>query len=269
MTAADDETMRLGGLRAGILIAVFAGLLVLVGVVSWPDFRLWNARRQAMEKYEQMPASDRAALSVVLGPYVKRIVSPAREADQVSCTVEGYRFSLPAGEYRRLADAKGRFESDKLTLACLGPCRLTPESQPAKQAAGDGVKAYFDRADPYDVLVAALNATPGGIRRQDSHEGLRKHLLLLLLKAELLPEGADRLFLRFQTDRRKGILAGDTTLKRICVNVYLPETGQFANLAIFPKDAADMEDVYRCLGQLRIEHVSGPDPVVYKAPAQR
>ncbi len=238
--------------KSTVVIAIAAILIIFAGVVGWPKFSLWFAKHQAWEKYSKMSSEDTAGLSTVLSPDVKKIHPLAADGERITYTVDGYLFSVPKKEYRRVKDRKERFENDKVILGCLGVLPLTASFPKIKEPKAETVEAYFSRTDPYQILVDAFNATPEGIHHQPTHDALQKHLLLLLLKTVLLPVGADKLFLQFETDRHKGILAGDTTMRGIFVNIYLPETKEFANLVILTKTGARMDDVYRCLAQLEI-----------------
>jgi hypothetical protein len=77
----------------------------------------------------------------------------------------------------------------------------------------------------------------------------------LLIKAQLMPIGADKHWERIDTRKREGIIAGDTTMRGILVTLYLPEGREFADILIRPKDAANMADVYSAVAKLDVTKV--------------
>jgi hypothetical protein len=115
------------------------------------------------------------------------------------------------------------------------------------------VARYFRETDPYQILVDAFSVTPAGLEAAGSHAELQKHLYLMVLKSALETIGSDKRWERFEVGGQKGILSGDTKSTCVIVDIYCPQTRQFAALALFPHDGATMDDVYECLAQIRIE----------------
>ena len=52
---------------------------------------------------------------------------------------------------------------------------------------------------------------------------------------------------------RRGFLSGDEKSKNVIATLYLPQTRQFAEIAIEPRSGATMDDIYNCLGELAIQ----------------
>jgi hypothetical protein len=233
-----------------IVIAAVAAAIVLLIVFASPQLRLWRARQLAFRRISDIPPREKATLDCVLAAEVKAIGRSSTGGETVAHRAGGYELSLPAEEYRPLTDANNGFESDRLQVRLLSIAPRAPRLSPETGPTDDGVRAWLSETDPYDVVVEAFNATPAGIRTQTTRAGLQKHLYLLLLKSLYQPIGSEKLFLRFRTGERKGILAGDLTSDFIIVLVYLPETKEFAELLIAGKPGCEMDNVYRCLGQM-------------------
>ena len=243
--------------RRSLSILAAAGVFAAAtALVAWPRVSLWRAKRQVIKDFDAMQADTRAGLNAVLSPGVVDIPPVNCNSERVSCVSGGYRFSLPDAEYVYFGGPERSFENCKLTVGYLRVHSLTPEA-PEKSAAGktitDGVRDYFKSTEPYEILVDAFSAKPADIRQQGSFSALQKHVLLLLLKQELQPPGAERLWKRFEANGRKGMLAGDVACRWVKVQLYLPESRQFGTLAIFPRPGATMDDVYHCLGELHVE----------------
>lgn len=245
--------MRRKRKRTELLLAVLVAAVVILIVLGAPQASLWLAKQEAWRKIASIPSRQKATLDNVLAPEVKQVPVVLIEGDSLAYALGAYEFLFPADEYARLADANdGGVESDRLEVRFLS---LAPRSSDFSETAGAAdasIRDWLRRTDPYDLLVEAFNATPTGIREQDSHAGLQKHLYLLLLKSVHQPIGSETLFLQFRAGGYKGFLAGDTTSDLVIVWIYLPDAQLFAELLISPKDRTEMADVYRCLGQLRI-----------------
>jgi len=232
------------------------GVLATVVWLAWSPALLWFAKRDAAKKYADIDMQDAAALNVVLASDVHRIQPAASETgageqQHVAAIVDGYRFSLPAAKYQRLPGQYVDFDSEALTVRCLGVLDLTGEF--AKAATDDSATGrYLTKTDPFHILVDAFNARPKDIERQASFDDLSKHLTLLLIKAVLMPVGSDKHWERFDTGERRGLIAGDTSMQGILVTLYLPEDRQFADILIRPKDGATMADVYAAIGELKV-----------------
>jgi len=219
--------------------------------LAWSPVMLWLAKRGAAKKYADM--QDAETLNVALAPDVRQINDKAGSGEQerTAAVVDGYRFSFPAAKYQRLPGQYVDFDSGKLTVRCLGVLDLTGEF--AKAATDDSaVGQYLAKTDPFHILVDAFNARPKDIEQQASFETLKKHLALLLIKAVLMPVGADKHWERFDTGKCPGIIAGDTSMRGIMVTVYLPEHRKFADILIQPKDGATMADVYAAIAELEV-----------------
>jgi hypothetical protein len=224
--------------------------------LAWSPAMLWLAKRDAAKKYADM--QDAEALNVALAPDVRQIndIAGSGEQERIAAVVDGYRFSLPAARYQRLPGQYVDFDSGKLTVRCLGVLDLTGEF--AKAATDDSaVGQYLAKTDPFQILVDAFNARPKDIEQQASIEALKKHLVLLLIKAVLMPVGADKHWERFDTGKCPGIIAGDTSMRGIMVTVYLPEHKKFADILIRPKGETTMAEVYRTICELDV--VQGED----------
>jgi len=236
-------------------------LCVLAAAVwsAWSPALLWLAKRDAIKKYANM--QDAETLNAALAPDVRRISgvpsdAGSSEQQRVAAVVDGYCFSLPAAKYQRLPGQYADFDSEKLTIRCLGVLDLTGEF--AKAATDDSaVGGYFARTDPFNILVDAFNARPKDIEEQASFEALNNHLALLIIKAVLMPVGADKHWERFNTGKCPGIIAGDTSMRGILVTIYLPEHRKFADILIRPKGDKTMAEVYRAIWELDV--VQGDD----------
>jgi hypothetical protein len=158
-----------------------------------------------------------------------------------------------------VAGPNQRFETDKVIVGCLGVLPLTKwfrDAATSKEAATGSYEKYceyFKSTDPFQILVDAFNATPDGIQAQETIDSLQRHLTLLLFKSKLQPIGSDKLWMRFETARYKGIIAGDTSLGRILVTLYLPGTEDSADLVVFPKSGAKMDDVYQTIAEWSVD----------------
>lgn len=240
-------------MRKPVIIALsISVLLACVILVGWPHARLWMAKREAMKLYEKLPQEEQAALNCTLLPGIKKITCNETWTEGVSCIRDGYRFSLPSARYTRQPGPNDRFESEKTIVGYLGATSLTNEIAKANDK-DPKIDSYFKGTDPFQILVDAFNATPKGIGDQQTLDGLRKHLILLLIKAQLQPVGADKSWEVCETDTRKVIVAGNTSMRGISVMIYLPETRMFANIIVWPKAGAQMNDVYQAISDLRLE----------------
>jgi len=241
------------------LIVVGAAAAALAAVYAEDAF-LWYRKRQAWSKVSSYPPRERATLNSVLADEVRALATPVSGLQRISCEVNGYRFSFPAAEFRRTADANDGFDGAKVTLRCLGVAPRTADLQAEYQPSSEAVAAYLAQSDPYDLLVEAFRTSPADISMQTTGDGLQKVLYLLFLKSAYQPVGSEKLFERFQANGRKGVLAGDHTCETLVVLLYLPETREFAELVIGNKGLADMAPVYRCLGLLTVRRAEGKQP---------
>lgn len=238
--------------RKETVVAVLCAAIALLIVFGAPWVSLWWSKQEAWRRFSNLSAGAKAALSCTLAPGVKTIASVPKEGKSVTCTAGGYSFSLPAEEYRRADDANNAFDSDKLQVRLLSISSRTQELNEEVRPTRESVRTWYRQTDPYEILVASYSATPAGVRTQTTRAGFQKHQLLLLLKSVRPLIGSEKLFTRFQTDTRKGILAGDLTSEMVLVLIYLPETKEFAELVITGKARCTMEDVTRCIGQAKI-----------------
>jgi len=253
------KSRRKGLLAVGV---VGAGLIALAAAYAG-DLSLWYAKRQAWERISNVPPREKATLNVVLLPEVRAVPAPPSRAARVAREIGGYRFTLPAAEFRLPRDPNDPngpgdgFDGAKITIRCTGIVSRTPDFKIEHQPTEESVRQYLRKTDPYDLVVDIFNARPAAIRTQATHADLQKLLYLLLLKSAYQPVGSERLFQQFRTDRRDGILAGDQSCEALVALIYLPETRQFAELVIGNKGEVRMDDVYRCLGLLKIEKLPG------------
>jgi hypothetical protein len=97
------------------------------------------------------------------------------------------------------------------------------------------------------------SSTPRDIEAATTSAELQKSLYLLLLRTALQTNGAEKLWQRIEVRSRDGFLSGDAESKRVIATIYLPQTKEFAELAILPRDGAAMDDIYNCLGELAIQ----------------
>ena len=211
---------------------------------------LWRAKREMNRWTASLDRDTRALLEGVLGPDVQ-VIRPVK-IDGEALTVDrfGFDFRVPKSEF------------------VMGTLKRTTFS-----VEGNRVKMVFNGThdlaefrvllrpgeDQYQVLVAAYNATPGGVDKQGTLEDLTRYRALLELKAVMLPVGSENLFLRFECGGRKGILAGNTNNRAIVVQMYLAESKEFLSMVVVPKPGATMDDIYRALSVLEIRKVRGTE----------
>ena len=233
------------------LAAIAVVLLLLLVIWVFPQLSLWLAKRSALATFSEQSQKELGA--TVLSPQVKIIPPATAEAQVVWQDADGYRFSLPASRYKLIPSGDGKmFAADKLSARCFGaaPCNIIfSKSSPDSES----YNTLFGNENPYDVLVDTFNATPAGIQAQPDKRSLSRHLRLLFYKAQLAQVGCDKLWMKFETGKYKGIITGDTSCKAILVTLYLPDTKEFADLAIFPGKGATMDDVWRTLSELQVE----------------
>lgn len=235
-----------------VVVLSICVLLACVVLVGWPHVRLWMAKREAMKPYEKLSQEEQAALNCTVLPQIRKIACKETWTEGVSCVRDGYRFSLPSAQYTRQPGPNDRFEAAKIVVGYLGATSLTSEIAKANDQNAQ-VDSYFNGTDPFQILVDAFNATPKGIEDQQTLGDLRKHLSLLLIKSVLQPVGADKSWEVCEAGRHKLIIAGDTSMRGVSVMMYLPETKMSANIVVWPKAGAQMEDVYQAISDLRLE----------------
>ncbi len=233
-------------------------LVVLAAAVSmaWSPVLLRLAKYNAARKFADCQDEDVEAFNQVLASEIRRIQPEVSGPDtsgqeRLASVVDGYRFSFPALKYTRLPGDYVDFDSEKLTIRCLGTVFLAEEFAKAVPI-GSPNHDYFSKTDPFLILVDVFNASPKDIERQSSFDDLNKHLTLLLIKSVLMPVGADKHWERIDTGTREGIIVGDTSLQYIIVTLYLQETREFADVVIWPKEAATMADVYGAIAELEV-----------------
>jgi len=248
--------MKLVNRRFISIVPVVVAAMAVVVWLAWSPALLWFAKRDAAKTYANMNIQDADALNTVLSSKVKSIRPGDSKGQRVASQIDGYQFSLPSPEYKKLPGNYIDFGSDKLTVRCLGVLSLTEELTEEFAKAGAGstpVNQYFEKTDPFQILVDSFNARPKDIQAQETFEDLERHLILLLLKAELVPIGSEKHWERIDTGKREGIIAGDTSLRGIQVTLYLPESKEFAWVLIVPKDGGRMDDVYRAIAELDMQ----------------
>jgi hypothetical protein len=248
-------------IKVALLLAGAAAILAVL--YAWPGVSLWYAKAQAMRELSKVSNNDRAAIHCVLAPQVKQVPTIESAGERVGCAADGWRFSLPADEFRRSEDPNRPhvLEGGRVAVHVFGASIKTPQFRQAYAPTNDEVQCYYEQTDPYEILCDAFTATPAQVEAARTHAELQKTLYLLLLRSILQPVGSDKQWLRLEIGGRRAILAGDATCKIIPVSIYLPQTRQFADIGIAPKNGATLDDVYRCLGQLRIERQELPSLV--------
>lgn len=240
-------------------VLIGAGVaLALGGGLFWPTATLWYAKHVAMKPYEKMAPSELATVNCVLAKEVKTIPPAAPAGKTVQWSGDGYRFLLPSDEFHRQTepndpDADHTFVGKKLKVRMLGVASKTPSFKAGMTPNNAEVTRYFRQSDPYQVLVDAFSVKTTDLAAADSHAALQKKLYLMLLKTVLETIGCEKRWERLEVGQCKGILSGDTTCRSVIVDMYCPQTKEFAGLALFPAAGATMDDVYECLGQIRIE----------------
>ena len=231
--------------------------MVLAAVVclAWQPVHLWFAKNYAAKKYANMDMQDAELFNAVLASGIRRIQAEVSGdtsgQERLAPVVDGYRFSFPAEKYKQLTGDYVDFDSEKLTIRCLG---VLPLTEGFAQAATDDSPTgqYLAKTDPFLILVDVYNARPKDIERQSNFDDLNKHLTLLLIKSVMVPHGADKHWERIDTGRREGIIVGDTSTQYIIVDLYLPEIREFAHIVIWPKNTATMPDVYSAIAELEL-----------------
>jgi hypothetical protein len=241
-----------------VMIAAGAALCLGAGW-GWPTATLWYAKRVAMKPYEKMQPSELATVNCVLAREVKTIPQAPPTEKTVQWVGDGYRVQFPADEFRRQTEpndpyADHTFVGHKVKVRVLGVASKTPNFKAGTTPRNAEVTRYFGQTDPYQVLVDAFSVKTTDLAAADSHAVLQKKLYLMLLKTVLETIGCEKRWERFEVGQRKGIISGDTTCRSVIVDLYCPQTKEFAGLAVFPTAGATMDDVYQCLGQIRIEH---------------
>ncbi len=250
-----DEPGRSSRRRVKVVLLVAGAAAILAVLYVWPSVSLSYAKSRAMAKLSKIPPNDRASIHCVLGPDVRQVPTVEVPGPSVRCAAGGWCFRLPASEYRGGADPNrpNVLESDRLAAHFVGVGAKTPRFKQGHAPSIDEVHRYYEQTDPYQVLCDAFATTPADVEAAGTHAELQKTLYLLLLRSVFQPLGSEKQWLRIEVGGRRGFLAGDATCKLVRICLYLPETRQFADFAIAPADGAGMDEVYRCLGQLRIE----------------
>ena len=264
--------MESGRWRIKLLLLGAGAVLILAAWLGWPHATLWYARRDALARIAEMPRGDRARMNLVLATGVKKVPPAPATGKRIAHGADGWRFSLPAAEYRRHEDPNRPLAlvGETLSVNIGGVWTQTPKFRPDMAPTNAQVQAYVRDTEPYDILADAFTTTAATVRAARSHAELQKALYLLLMRSILQPTGSDKQWLRIELAGRRGFLAGDETSRAILVSVYLPETTQFAEIAIAPQEGATMADVWRCLGQLHIDRdAATTGPLTLPAAATR
>jgi hypothetical protein len=240
-----------------VLIGAGAAACVAAGL-AWPKVSFWLAKRQAVQSIGSIAAADQTVMRCVLAAEVK-VIPPATPAGKViHWTGDGYRIALPAEEFRRPDDGNSGdlakvFVGRKVTVRVQGVGPKTASFAAGMAPTSQEVARFFRETDPYEIVVSAFNATPADVLDATDSASLQKGLYLLLMKSVLQTIGSQKLWQRIECGGCKGILSGDTSCIAVVVDLYCPRTKEFATLTIKPGEGASMDDVYRCIGQIRIE----------------
>jgi hypothetical protein len=233
--------------RVVVIAAICVGILVIC--VAWSPVSLGLAKRKLANTYADM--EERDTLNIALAPRIRELHAGLSGQSLISSEYGGYRFSMPASQYWDASDRRPAFESDHLTVVCLGVGPLG-DIFAEVSVEDEATRRYFAETDPFQIMVDAYNACPNQVADQESFEDLRKLAALLVLKTMLTPVGTEALWERLESQGRQAIIAGDITTDAILVTIYLPETRETAEILINVEPAATMADVYRAIADLEI-----------------
>lgn len=242
-------------------------VLIAATAVLWPRLSFWHRKQQAFEKLGGLDTSTRNGMLAKLSAETRHIPTVEGQGEVVTVRMGGWAFSLPAVRYRFGDDANEnlRLAADKLNVVFDGVRSKKPDFTAHMAPSNPQVIKYFRHVDPYQMLLDAYNATPRNIQAATTPAELQKSLYLLLLRTALQPNGAEKLWQRLEVRGHRGFLSGDANSTSVIAAIYLPQTKQFAELALEPHDGATMDDIYNCLGELDIQrdpnaHLSSPTP---------
>jgi len=221
----------------------------------WPRLTFWYSKQQAFKKLGGLDSSHRMGMLAKLSAETRQIPAAEDQGEAVTVRLGGWVFSLPADRYRfgEGANQNLRLEADKLAVVFDGVRSKTPDFSAGYTPSNPQVVKYFREVDPHQMLLDAYNSTPRDIETAATPAELQKSLYLLLLRTALQTDGAEKLWQRIEVRGRAGFLSGDAESGSVIATIYLPQTKQFAELALEPRDGATMGDIYNCLGELAIQ----------------
>lgn len=247
--------MKSGTWKFKAVLLTVGAILIVATAVLWPRVSFWHRKQQAFEKLGGLDASLRMGMLAKLSAETRHIPAAEDQGEAVTIHLNGWVFSLPAARYRFGDDANQnlRLEADKLDVVFDGVRSKSPDFRAEFAPSNPQVVKYFREVDPCRMLLDAYSSTPRDIEAAATPAELQKSLYLLLLRTALQPNGADRLWQRIEVRGRLGFLSGDAESKAVIATLYLPQTKQFAELALEPRQGATMDDIYNCLGELAIQ----------------
>jgi len=243
-------------------------VLIAATAVLWPRLSFWHRKQQAFEKLGGLDVSTRNRMLAKLSEETRCIPTAEDNGKVVTVRLGGWVFSLPEGRYRFGDDPSDnrRLGADKLNVVFDGVRSKKPDFRAHMAPSNPLVIKYFREVDPYRMLLDAYNSTARDIQAATTPAELQKSLYLLLLRTALQPNGADKLWQKLEVRGRRGFLSGDANSTNVIAAIYLPQTRQFAELALEPHDGATMDDIYKCLGEIDIQrdpngqlHTPSPD----------
>jgi hypothetical protein len=257
--------MKSGTRKFKIFLLTAGAIVIVATAILWPHVMFWHSKQQAFNNLSRLDASQRLGWRAVLAPDVRHIPVAGDQGESIAVRMGGWVFTLPKDRYHPSADANQTrlLEADNLAVRFDGVRSKLPDFSAKFSPTNKEVVRYFREVDPYQILSDAFNSTPRDIETASTPEELQKALYLLLVRTSLQTNGADRLWQRIEVRGRAGFLSGDETCKAVIATIYLPQTRQFAELAIEPRKGATMDDVYNCLAALDIHR----DPNVATRPA--
>jgi hypothetical protein len=241
-------------------------VLIAATAVLWPRLSFWQRKQQAFEKLDGLDIATRNRMLAKLSAETRHIPTIDNQGKAVTVRLGGWTFSLPAARYRFGEDANDslRLAADKLNVVFDGVRSKKPDFSAHMAPSNPEVIKYFREVDPYRMLLDAYNSTPKDIQAATTSAELQKSLYLLLLRTALQPNGAEKLWQRLDVRGRRSFLSGDANSTNVIASIYLPQTRQFAEIALEPHDGATMDDIYNCLGELDIQR----DPNAPVTPAR-
>lgn len=232
----------------GVLLGAALALPLAIGSDDpLQDLRDAKARADELLKSEE--------LQVTPLPDVRKIEPAAIIGLRVSAEKDGYRVTLPALTYRRGPGPNIDFLSKRLHVRYLGSAGIQMNLKDVPDAPD-----YFKETDPFQIVVDAFRTRPMDVRDAASAAEVRRHYMLLMLKATLMPTGADTHWEEFQRDELRGHIAGDTSLEGISVEIYVPQTQELVMLLLGPQKGASMKDVHCAIAELQIEPLEQQQP---------
>jgi len=246
--------MKSGTWKFKAVLSAVGIILIVATAVLWPRLAFWYSKRQVFKNLGGLDASQRTAMRARLSAEIRSIPAIENRGEAVTVGLGGWAFSLPAARYRFGEDANQnmRLEADKLDVVFDGVRSKTPDFRAEIAPSNPRVVKYFREVDPCRMLLDAYTCTPGDIENAATPAELQKALYLLLLRTALQTNGAEKLWQRIEVRGRAGFLSGDANSANVIATIYLPQTRQFAELALEPRDGATMDDIYTCLGELAI-----------------